>query len=218
MTSVITQIVVARVGARVRIIELDDAPWRTTSAATIRILGLAQGDVVVREQLRSAVDEAERKACRERALAILAYRERSTAEMRSKLVSDGYPDTLVDDIVAAFVNAGLVDDVRFADAFVRTAMHARSLGRRRTERELAERGVADEIATEALDRHMPVDQEAERARALAFRLARRNERVDRLAARLARKGFALGVAFDAAREVVSSSSPDDGHVDMGDLP
>lgn len=206
---VITAITAVRLGGRARVIEIDGVAWRTTSAATIRLASILEGDVTTLEELSAQVDEAERQALRDRALAVLAYRERSVSELRSKLLEDGYPPDSVDAIITAFEHSGLVDDERFADSVARSAAGSRGLGRRRAEHDLATRGVSDEIAAAALDRHMPLDGEEARALVLARRLRKSNERVDRLAARLVRKGFAPFIAFGAAREALSDLPDDD---------
>ncbi len=208
MTPLVTSIISLRPGGRARVIEVDETAWRTTSAAAIRIAGVREGDVVLLDTLAALLDEAEQHAVRERALAVLSYRERSVSELRLKLLEDGYPPAAVEAVAMAFVHSGLVDDERFADSFVRSAAGGRSIGRRRTERELAERGVAEPIATEALDRYMPLDAEFDRALSLAQRARRPSERVDRLAAKLVRKGFSPSVAFGAAREALSCCEDD----------
>ncbi|PKQ38745.1 MAG: RecX family transcriptional regulator [Actinobacteria bacterium HGW-Actinobacteria-1] len=214
---VITAITAVRVGGRARVIEVDGVAWRTTSAATIRLASIREGDVVTLEALEQQVDEAERQALRDRALAVLAYRERSVSELRTKLLEDGYPPESVATTVSAFERSGLVDDVRFADSVARSAAGGRGLGRRRAERDLASRGVADDVAAAALDQYMPAEGEHARAVELALRLRRTNERVDRLAARLVRKGFAPFVAFGAAREALSDLPDDDSVAEDPDL-
>lgn len=209
---VITSITAVRIGGRARIIEIDGHAWRTTSAATVRLAGIKEGDVVSLETLQEQLDEAERQALRDRALAVLGYRERSVSELRSKLLEDGYPSESVASTVSAFERSGLVDDERFAESVARSAAGLRAIGRRRAERDLASRGVSDEIAAAALDMYIPAEGEHARAVALARRLRKPDERVDRLAARLVRKGYAPFVAFEAAREALSDVQ-DDGTLD-----
>jgi regulatory protein len=217
MTGIVTKITTVRVGCRPRVIEIDEQPWRTTSAATIRLSGLREGDIVDLEELALRIDEAEQQALRERGIALLGYRERSVAELRSKLLEDGYPDASVHALVCALERSGLVNDERFAESLVRSAAGGKSHGRRRAAIDLAARGVADDIALAALDEYMPADNEDERARQVARKLTRPNERVDRLATRLVRKGFSPSVSYSVAREVLSDVDTDSLNPDLSDL-
>lgn len=214
---IITAIVTIRVGGRARTIQIDQVTWRRTSAAAIRLLGLAEGDVVDLDVLARRLEMAEKQALRDRALALLGYRERSAAELRSKLREDGYAAGEVDDLVDAFAKAGFVDDERFADGLVRSAAGTKALGRRRAQHDLARRGVADDLAQAVLDRYMPAEAEAERARALAERLYRPGDRVESLAARIVRKGFSPGMAFAAARQAAEAAGLQDPPTDASDF-
>ncbi|PKQ21284.1 MAG: hypothetical protein CVT66_00340 [Actinobacteria bacterium HGW-Actinobacteria-6] len=217
MTGIVTKVTTVRVGCRPRVIEINEQPWRTTSAATIRLSGLREGDIVDLDALTLRIDEAEQQALRERGLALLGYRERSVSELRSKLLEDGYPDASVHTLVAALERSGLVNDERFAESLVRSAAGGKSHGRRRAAMDLATRGVADDIAHAALDEYMPADNEPARARQAARKLSRPNERVDRLATRLVRKGFSPSVSYSAAREVLSEADTRDSIHDLSDL-
>jgi len=204
----ITEIAAVRAGSRVRIISLNEGPWRTTAAPVIRELGIEVGDIVDADDLALAIEAAERVAARERALAVLGYRERSVAELRSKLLDDGYPTGIVDDVVAALERAGIVDDARFTESFVRSLSIGKKLGRRRIERELEQKGIAPEVAAAALLEYCDPDDARARVHEAARRLVRTGDRVDLLAARLVRKGYGPGEAFSAARETLAAMQPD----------
>jgi regulatory protein len=211
MPMTITGIATVRVGSRVRVISLDGEPWRTTAAPVIRMLGIADGDIVESSRLAHDLEAAERVAARERALALLGYRERSVAELTRKLLDDGYPAGIAHDVVASLESSGLVDDARFAESFVRSRSVGKGLGRRRIERELAEKGISPEIAATVLLEYCDPEDAPERALQAARRLSRRGDRVDLLASRLVRKGYGVGEAFAAAREaLLSATSGDDG--------
>lgn len=204
MIATITTIETPRIGSRVRVIFLDDEQWHTTAAPVIRELGIAEGDIVDTDELARSLDAAERVAARERALATLGYRERSVAELRSKVLDDGYPTGIVDDVVASLESAGIVDDDRFAEMFVRSMAVGKRLGRHRIERELDQKGIAPEVAAAALHEYLNLDDAPARALEAARRLARQGDRVDLLAARLVRKGYGPAEAFGAAREIVAA--------------
>lgn len=213
MIATITKIEAPRIGSRVRVIFLDDEEWHTTAAPVIRELAIAEGDIVDTDEFSRSLDAAERVAARERALATLGYRERSVAELRAKVLDDGYPTGIVDDVVGSLESAGIVDDARFTEMFVRSMAVGKRLGRHRIERELEQKGIAPEVAAAALHEYLNLDDAPARVLDAARRLARAGDRVDLLAARLVRKGYAPGEAYGAARETLASMHSDE---DMSD--
>lgn len=212
MASLVTGIVTPRYGQKQRTILLDDEAWRTTSAAVIRVLGLSVGDVVDAAILASAIDAAEPEAARARALRLLGYRERSAQELAGKLSDDGYAKDVADEIVTRFRECLLVDDRRFAESLVRSAVGGRHLGRPRILRTLDDAGVDPAIVADVVEVHAPAEEELARATALAQRMAVRVGDPRKLAHRLIRKGFSPDVSFSAVRAV---RVVDDGDAEQG---
>ncbi len=85
---------------------------------------------------------------------LLARREYSCRELSAKLLSKGYEQTLVADVLAALQAQRLLSDARFAESLIR-ARQARGFGPVRIQRELQEKGVADELIGEKLDFSSP---------------------------------------------------------------
>lgn len=188
-----------------RTVWLDDEPWRVMAVEALRECGIAVGDHVDVCELDERLADMEPRLARERALRLLMYRERSAHELHSRLLDDGYPPDVVDSLVAWLVETALVDDARFAEGFARMLVRSRGYGRERAMRELRLRGIDDELARSALDAAAPPEDEAERAHTLARRLMRADDTVDRLAARLARRGFGPGISLDAARSAIADA-------------
>jgi regulatory protein len=117
-------------------------------------------------------------------------------ELSQRLLDNGYPAGVVDTVVDRFCEVELVDDARFASAWVRTRASA-GYGRRRIARELAEKGVDESIAQAALDDEL-TDDEMSRARAsLRGRQPRDAKDRERLVRRLVSRGFDFRTALDA---------------------
>lgn len=209
MAALVTDIETPRIGARLRRIWLDGEPWKTTSAAVVKAVGVATGDVVEPDALSLSLQSNEADAARERALQLLGYRERSRFELRAKLAEDGYPPPVLSAIVGAFERTGLVDDHRFAESLVRSLL-ARGYGARRIERELARAGVEEALIAEVLDQAATPDIERERALEMAERMVRSAPDVRKLAGRLARKGFGADTSFWAARQALAAFVRDPG--------
>ena len=122
-----------------------------------------------------------------------------------------------------FDEVGLIDDAAFAAQWVRSRHVVRGLGRRALAVELRRRGVADDVAGEALS-GIDVQAETERARGLVERKLRnlpigtpdaRAATARRLVGMLARKGYGAGTAYAVVREVLAdrgAAVDDDGTV------
>jgi regulatory protein len=182
---------------RARRLIFDDASTpRVTSAAVLKLLSLDVGSAVDTEQLRVALAEHEPRLARERALQLLGYRERSRAELRQRLLDNGYPRDVVDPVVERFCEVELVDDRRFAAAWVRTRDSA-GYGRRRIARELTDKGVEQDIISAALDDELHSDELSRATAALRGRAPSDARDRERLVRRLVSRGFEFRVALDA---------------------
>ena len=98
--------------------------------------------------------EPDAKAARNKALAFLARREHSGAELRTKLNAAGFPANIVGDVLSVLEREGWLNDVRFAEAFIR-ARRERGYGPMRIRAELRERGVVGEVIDACLDMRDP---------------------------------------------------------------
>lgn len=173
---------------------------RTTSAAVVRALGLEVGSRIS----LSEIDAVEPEAARERALALLGYRERSAAEVQDLLTGDGYPLVLARSMVQRFIELGLVDDERFARMWTASRRSA-GYGPQRIRRELEAKGV--DVAAVGMSSVDESDADVlERARtAIRGRVPTSNAERQRLVNRLLRRGFALGTAL----AVTAMGGPDE---------
>lgn len=170
---------------------------------------MQQGDLVDPDALSARADDLAPRLARERALRLLAARERSAHELQERLVDDGFEVTIAAQTVDALQRAALVDDSRLAEAHARTLVVHRGLGRNRVLRELARRGVDESLARQAVEALAPADDEIMRARSAAPRIAREGDTVQRLACRLVRRGFAPAEAFRAAETTLGEASRPD---------
>ena len=160
------------------------------------------------------MDEAVCCECRERALSLLDRRAHSVAELRRKLRKRGYAPEIVTQVLADLQRWQLLDDRRFADEYcVYRCGGSRPYGRRRVLAELSRRGIAPEIAAEALDafEHTEHSTEFERAFAAGRRkweslCARETvpvKRREKLVRFLAGRGFASGACYAVLEKLQS---------------
>lgn len=144
-------------------------------------------------------------------LARLTDQPRTRAELAGFLAAKDVPEEVASRLLDRFTEVGLIDDAAYARAWISSRLNGRGLARRALASELRRKGVADEVAREALDEVDPGDEvEA------AHRLVRRKlsgmaklapqVRTRRLVAMLARKGFPTGLAFAVVREEVAEAA------------
>jgi regulatory protein len=209
--ALVTDIKKRPAGTRRRVVVIEGDDWRATSADVIAEMGLRVGHEEPLDDLAAAIDEAEPALARAKALRLLNYRERSVAELVTRLERDGYPDTVARSVAGDLEASGLVNDERFAHALARQLLEIRGLGRRRALSDLAAKGVDEDLATRAVDELVTASDDIRRAEEMAVKLAPRlGGSVDRIASKLVRKGFATGVALRAARDAVDAMAvPDD---------
>ncbi|MBC9733517.1 regulatory protein RecX [Nocardioides marmotae] len=144
----------------------------------------------------------------------LTGQARSRKQLADKLEAKDVPAELAERLLDRFEEVGLVDDEAFARAWIASRQPGKGLARRALAQELRRKGVADEVAREALDEIDPADEE-EAARALVRKKLRSLSRVDdatatrRLVGMLARKGYGGGLAFAVVREELAQAGRDD---------
>ena len=170
--------------------------FATLSLDVIERLGLAVGRSVSGAEERIAEEAAALKVY-DRALNMLAFRARSSAELARSLVRKGEPKALADRAVARLQEQGLLDDAAFAQSFTRAKVLGAQQSKRRVQQGLARKGVSrsitdDAIATvfeeEGVDQRDVVEQAARKKLRSLMRLdpvVRRR----RLYAFLARRGY-----------------------------
>lgn len=144
----------------------------------------------------------------------LTGRARSRRELSDKLAAKNVPPEIATRLLDRFEEVGLVDDEAFARSWIAGRQAGRGLARRAIAQELRRKGVADEVAREALDEVDPAAEEAA-ARALVRKKLRSLSGVDdvtairRLVGMLARKGYGSGLAFAVVKDELAGAGRDE---------
>lgn len=136
-------------------------------------------------------EKIERKAYR-----LLAIRPHSEKELAAKLRKAAFPEGLIEEAIAKCRRLGYLDDDAFARQRARHLAEGLLLGDRRIVRDLAERGIGQGLAREALaDARKELSEEEALCKVLAKEGPKVREERDRarLARRLAGKGFPLSL-------------------------
>ena len=137
---------------------------------------------------------------------------KSRRQLETKLAEREIPEDAAAAVLDRFEEVQLVDDAEFARMWVRSRSQSKSLARGALRRELSEKGIAPDLAAEALEQ-LSADDELEAARALARRKlqasadlsdrAVRDKQTRRLVGMLARKGYSPSLGFRVAGEIIS---------------
>lgn len=138
-------------------------------------------------------------------LRLLTVRPRTRAELHQALLRKEIPEDVADQVLGRLDEVGLIDDAAFADIWVRSRHTYQGLGRRALAMELRRKGVADDVAAEAVAA-VDADAEEERARQLVRKRLRsltaadEASRIRKLVGMLARRGYSEGLAFRVVRD------------------
>lgn len=159
------------------------------------------------------------EAARNIVLRQLTASAKSRQQLEDKLADRGVPESVATAVLDRFEEVGLVDDVTFAQSFVRSRAETRKLARPALRRDLQAKGIDPAVVEEALaqrtdeqereDAAELVRRKAPAGEQLATQLAERGARdklMRRMVSMLARKGYAPGMAFDVVKEVLGELS------------
>jgi SOS response regulatory protein OraA/RecX len=176
-------------------VELDGEAWRTLPVEAVLRAGLAAGRVLDRPRARLLRRELRRLEALAAASRALRGRDLATAELEKRLERAGVAPAPRAETLAVLDRAGLVDDRRFA-ADRAEALAARGYGDAWIRLDLERRGIADEVAEDAIGR-----LEGERGR--LERIMARRGGGPRVAGILARRGFGEDAVEAAANAPVA---------------
>lgn len=191
--------------ARARRVIFSSGETLTVPGVVLRALGgLQVGQSHSCAGLRQEAADVALEVARERALAIVGYRERSSSELRRSLLEEGFEREVADVVVERFVELALVDDERFAGMYARSRL-ASGRGARIVMRELEAKGIDPVTAVRAIEAATDTDEVTRARKAIRGAVpADRRER-ERLLRRLLARGFNMSTALDALDEPAEQS-------------
>jgi regulatory protein len=147
-------------------------------------------------------EEQARNLC----LRLLTARARTRSELEGQLTKRGYPDDVSRRVLDSLAHVGLIDDVDFAEQWVRSRRLNAGKGKRALAAELRTKGVDNDVITAVLA-DIDAGAERERAEQLVRDKLRREKLGDdddakvirRLVGMLARRGYSQTMAFDVVK-------------------
>jgi regulatory protein len=165
------------------------------------------GQRLSEEKINSLREQDESEVAYQRALILLNHQQRTSHEIRQKLIEKGFSSTRVEEVVDRLTQAGLVEDGQYALLWVenRNTYHPRS--RRLIRMELRQKGVAEDQIDQALLGSAEDDELATQA---AMQQIRKYSDLDwpefrkKMSAFLLRRGFSYGTVAPVVRSIWES--------------
>lgn len=153
---------------------VDGVPFATLSIDAIECMHLAVGRDVGAMLERITLAASELRVY-DRALDILAFRARSSAELKRALVRKGDEPSLVERAIVRLQEQGILDDAAFAQSFTRAKVLGANQSRRRVQQELVRKGVSRTVSAAAID--VVFEEEGVDASAIVLAAARKKMRL-----------------------------------------
>lgn len=149
------------------------------------------------------------------ALRQLSAGPKTRHQLAQKMGSKEVPQKVIDEVLDRFEDVKLIDDEEFARHWVGSRHRSKGLSRAGLRRELKNKGIDQDKAERALEEINSSDEwsravelvERRATRYASYDLSDRRERdkiLRRLVGMLARKGYAPGMAFSVANQVLDS--------------
>ena len=181
----------------------------TVARDDVERLAITAGLELAPDRHAALCQAADAEAAYRAALACLGRRPYAGRDLARRLVTRGHPPTAADTAVERARAAGLVNDELFARHFVQTRS-ARGRGPARLRRELVGMGVAPLLVDRVLAEEEPEDQRGAitaliRKRSAQLKDLPRADRVRRVIAYLARRGYTGPEARKAVRDMAGTS-------------
>ncbi len=167
--------------------------------------------------MRSGIKQPPREAALPYAVKLLASRSYSTRKLREKLRTKGYNADDIDAAITKLIDRRLLDDVKYAEGFVRTRIETHPRGKSALVRDLVARGVTGSTAKQAVNENLTAEQEFALARDLVERKRGQYSSVDsdtrkrRLMALLARRGFRPDTIYKILALPTDDSNPEENY-------
>jgi regulatory protein len=165
---------------------------------------LQVGQILDETKIETLQQQDTKEVAFQKALRFISYRPRTESEVRKKLESQGFSESVVGETVERLISGQLIEDERFARSWIddRSTFHPRS--RRVLTLELRKKGVAEETISTALADATSEDElayQAAKHRIRRFQNLEYREFREKLSGYLARRGFNYGTIAPVVQKV-----------------
>ena len=196
---------------RLYLLVIDGEPAMTVDVRTFEESPYKVGSSLSDEELKSLLDESERRRAKEKALYLLSLRDYSRVELERKLQQEAGTQTAAE-TAARMEELGLLNDEAYAGRLARDLIRRRHYPKRRACQELCARGLDRETAQSAVEE---VDSDdVQQALALIHKKYYNklgDESRQKTMAALARFGFSSDVIRRAIEEFIEQETDENGY-------
>lgn len=127
---------------------LDNGEVWVLYSSELRACALSEGSVLTQDQYEQIRHDVIGKRAKKRAMHLLEKMDRTEQQLRKKLLESEYPPDLAEEAIAYVKRFHYVDDMRYADCYVRLRGASKSRGKLLAE--LQQKGIDREVATRVL--------------------------------------------------------------------
>ncbi|MDD2217436.1 MAG: regulatory protein RecX [Eubacteriales bacterium] len=143
--------------------------------------------------------------CKDAALKLLSFSDKTVSEVEKRLVSLGYPEDEIEETLEFLKEFHYLDDFEYCLKYMRFALIGKRRGVLGTNKKLKEKGITEDIIQDAL--HEFIEQEGlllekERASRVAEKLCAGRNIDDKLLSKTARKLISMGYEKDAVYDAI----------------
>ena len=171
---------------------------------TLSQLGLYEQQEISKPELDKLIYEAEKQKAKDYAFRLLSFRMRARKEMENRLQRKEFTESVISDVIKELESLGLINDNKFAQAFVSDRLNLGLKGKRLIFAELIKKGVINQNIKSALN-EISESQEQEVCKRLIQKFENRYkslpeyEKKQKLYALLTRRGFSYPIIKKALK-------------------
>ena len=172
---------------------------------------LQVGQKITEEKVKQLKSEDEIEVAYQRALKIISYRDRSSAEVRENLRQKQIPEEIIDQVLVRLGKNGLLDDERFAQLWVENRNEFRPRSHRMLAIELRKKGISEAVIAQALENTVTDEELAYKAAQKQIRRYMNLEWQDfrrKLGSFLARRGFSYATVNLTVEQIWAENQSD----------
>lgn len=175
---------------------------------------LHKGLQLTKDDMIQLVDEESTRNAYLLSIRYLSYRIRTKSEIETYLREKAVEEILINETIERLVQEKLIDDIQFAEVFVRDRMNQTSKGPRIIEKELMEKGITKSIASDAI-KAFTYEQQLEKVVDTANKeMEKRSnkssrQRLQQIQSKLIRQGFGQDVIQDMLQNIEVIVDEDD---------
>lgn len=151
------------------------------------------------DQTQNSPAAREAAAAAQKALALLARCEQCRSGLERKLLQKGFSKGTVEGVLDVLEERGLLDDLRFARAWLNSRRIGHQEGRTRLLAELGARGISKETSKKAVDDFFEEFNEEEICARAVKKFLSRGYQGDKLMAAMTRAGFSYKMTAAALK-------------------